>query len=72
MANRRIIDINNIESARYWKMNNFEKLKELEKEYREKIKQLKEQLKNKEQECDKLKRVLAKISDIAELFCNTY
>lgn len=30
------------------------------------------QLKRKEQECEKLKRVLAKISDIAELFCNTY
>ena len=54
-------------SAR-WKV----KIPNLEKEYREKIKQLKMQLKNKEQECDKLKRVLAKISDIAELFCNTY
>lgn len=42
------------------------------KEYREKIKQLKEQLKNKEQECEKLKKALAKIGDIAELFCNTY
>ena len=48
------------------------KIPNLETEYREKIKQLKMQLKNKEQECDKLKRVLAKISDIAELFCNTY
>ena len=43
-----------------------------EKEYREKIKQLEEQLNNKERECNKLKKVLAKISDIAELFCNTY
>ena len=43
-----------------------------EKEYRERIKQLKEQLNNKERECNKLKKVLAKISDIAELFCNTY
>ena len=47
-------------------------LRNLETEYREKIKQLKMQLKNKEQECDKLKKVLAKISNIAELFCNTY
>ena len=54
-------------SAR-WKV----KMPNLETEYREKIKQLKMQLKNKEQECNKLKRVLAKISDIAELFCNTY
>ena len=54
-------------SAR-WKV----KIPNLEKEYREKIKQLKMQLKNKEQECDKLKKVLAKISNIAELFCNTY
>ena len=44
----------------------------MENEYREKIKQLKVQLKNKEQECNKLKRVLAKISNIVELFCNTY
>lgn len=43
-----------------------------EKEYREKIKQLKEQVKNKEQECKKLKRVLARIGDITELFCNTH
>lgn len=43
-----------------------------EKEYREKIKQLKELLNNKERECNKLKKVLAKISDIAELFCNIY
>ena len=48
------------------------KIHNLEKEYREKIKQLKEQLKNKEKECDKLKKVLAKISDITELFSNTY
>ena len=54
-------------SAR-WKV----KISNLETEYREKIKQLKMQLKNKEQECDKLKKVLAKISNIAELFCNTY
>ena len=54
-------------SAR-WKV----KIPNLATEYREKIKQLKMQLKNKEQECNKLKRVLAKISDIAELFCNTY
>ena len=54
-------------SAR-WKV----KIPNLETEYREKIKQLKMQLKNKEQECDKLKKVLTKISDIAELFCNTY
>ena len=54
-------------SAR-WKV----KIPNLEAEYREKIKQLKMQLKNKEQECDKLKKVLAKISNIAELFCNTY
>ena len=51
-----------------WKV----KIPNLETKYREKIKQLKMQLKNKEQECNKLKRVLAKISDIAELFCNTY
>ena len=54
-------------SAR-WKV----KIPNLETECREKIKQLKMQLKNKEQECDKLKKVLAKISNIAELFCNTY
>ena len=54
-------------SAR-WKV----KIPNLETEYREKIKQLKMQLKNKEQECDKLKKVLAKISNIVELFCNTY
>ena len=54
-------------SAR-WKV----KIPNLEEEYREKIKQLKMQLKNKEQECGKLKKVLAKISNIAELFCNTY
>ena len=54
-------------SAR-WKV----KIPNLEMEYREKIKQLKMQVKNKEQECDKLKKVLAKISNIAELFCNTY
>ena len=54
-------------------MNNFENLRRIgEKEYREKIKQLKEQLKNKEQECRKLKRVLAKISKFAEQFCKDY
>ena len=57
-----------LQKAARWKV----KIPNLEKEYREKIKQLKEQLKHKEQECNKLKRVLAKISDIAELFCNTY
>lgn len=44
----------------------------LEKEYRKRIKELKEQLNNKKRECDKLKQVLAKIRNIAELFCNTY
>lgn len=39
---------------------------------RTKRKSLQVDLKVKEQECNKLKRVLARIGNIVELFCNTY